>query len=53
MIRGVCGKLDDAALYLSFSRRYPDVQGLVRRFNAAHVRLRKNGVLQKIEKRWN
>lgn len=47
------GKLDDAALYLSFSRRYPDVQGLVRRFDAAHVRLRKNGVLQKIEKRWN
>lgn len=47
------GKLDDAALYLSFSRQYPDVQNLVQRFDAAHARLRKNGVLQKIEKRWN
>lgn len=47
------GQLDDAALYLSFSRQYPGVQTLVRRFDAAHARLRKNGVLQKIEKRWN
>ena len=47
------GQLDDAALYLSFSRLYPDVQSLVHRFDEAHARLRKNGVLQKIEKRWN
>lgn len=47
------GQLDEAALYLSFSRLYPDVQTLVRRFDEAHARLRKNGVLQRIEKRWN
>lgn len=47
------GKLEDAALYLSFSRKYPDVQELVRRFDAAHLRLRQNGTLQKIERRWN
>lgn len=47
------GKLEDAALYLSFSRQYPDVQALVRRFDEAHARLRANGSLQKIEKRWN
>lgn len=47
------GKLEDAALYLSFSRQYPDVQAIVQRFDAAHARLRKSGALQKIEKRWN
>ena len=47
------GKLEDAALYLSFSRQYPQVQTLVRRFNEAHLRLRKTTALQKIEKRWN
>jgi polar amino acid transport system substrate-binding protein len=47
------GKLEDAALYLSFSRQYPDVQTIVSRFESAHTRLIKNGSLQKIEKRWN
>ena len=47
------GKLEDAALYLSFSRQYPQAESLVQRFNEAHTRLRKNDSLQKIEKRWN
>ena len=47
------GKLEDAALYLSFSRQSPGAQALVHRFDEAHARLRANGVLQKIEKRWN
>lgn len=47
------GTLEDATLYLSFSRQYPQAQTLVHRFDEAHLRLRKNASLQKIEKRWN
>lgn len=47
------GKLENAALYLSFSRQYPGVETIIARFEKAHARLRRNGALQKIERRWS
>ena len=47
------GPLTDAKLYIAFSRRYPGMEGIVQRFDAAHARLLKNQTISKIEKRWN
>ena len=47
------GPLTNANLYVAFSRRYPGIEGVVQRFDAAHSRLLKNHTISDIEKRWN
>jgi len=47
------GRLTNADLYIAFSRKYPNIEGILQRFDAAHARLLKGPVLQQIEKRWN
>jgi polar amino acid transport system substrate-binding protein len=47
------GRLMNADLYIAFSRKYPGIDGILQRFDAAHSRLLKGPVIQQIEKRWN
>ena len=47
------GRLTNADLYIAFSRKYPGIEGVLQRFDAAHARLLKGPVIQQIEKRWN
>ncbi len=49
----VSGQLTNADPYIAFSRKYPDVESVMRRFDAAHNRLLKNQMIQHIENRWN
>ena len=47
------GTLTQANLFIAFSRRYPGMERIVQRFDAAHARLLKNQAISRIEKRWN
>ena len=47
------GQLSDAKLYLSFSRNWADMPGVIERFNAAHARLARNGAIAAIHQKWD
>jgi polar amino acid transport system substrate-binding protein len=47
------GTLEDANLYISFSRQAPGIAEIVARFDAAHERLVKSGALAVIGRRWD
>jgi polar amino acid transport system substrate-binding protein len=47
------GVLTRADLYIAFSRKFQGMDGVLQRFNAAHLRLLKNQSLARIEERWN
>lgn len=49
----VVGRLPQNPLYLTFSRRWPDIAGVTKKFNVAHDQLLKNGTIATIEKRWD
>ena len=49
----VVGRLPENPLYLTFSRRWPDITEVTKRFNAAHDQLLKSGAIAAIEKRWD
>jgi polar amino acid transport system substrate-binding protein len=46
------GQLTHADLYIAFSRNYPEVGELMRRFDVAHARLLKNQTIQNIDRQW-
>jgi polar amino acid transport system substrate-binding protein len=46
------GTLSVNKLYLSFSTRMPDAKEVLKKFNAAHLRLVKSHAIADIEKRW-
>lgn len=47
------GRLEDAHLFLSFSRAWPHIDTTIERFNAAHDRLLRSGRIAKIQKQWD
>jgi polar amino acid transport system substrate-binding protein len=46
------GILTETDLYISFSKRYPDAQALVDKFDIGLDKIRKNGEYARIEARW-
>lgn len=47
------GRLEDANLFVSFSRGWPQIDTTIERFNAAHNRLLRSGRIAKIQKQWD
>lgn len=47
------GRLEDANLFVSFSRGWPQIDTTLERFNAAHNRLLRSGRIAKIQKQWD
>ena len=48
----IVGQTGELGLYLAFSRKYPDAQCFVDKFNAGIALIRKNGRYKSIEEKW-
>jgi len=48
----IVGQTGEPGLYLAFSKKYPDAQGFVDKFDAGIALIRKNGRYKSIEDKW-